>query len=152
MSSEKGKEKAHSPSSAQHLSLSSGAPQTHPCFAHDVDLTSAMQPQRRVPLVHGDTFVCTGGVDVPRLLRASRASLLDKASLLGANVLVDESWTCTIRQPKMRRDGTYRVQVRYNASASRSNTTPDPQRPVALDKAKSVPGLMTILQREEFNP
>ncbi|KAH7887066.1 hypothetical protein F5I97DRAFT_1936614 [Phlebopus sp. FC_14] len=108
------------------LSFTSGEPQTHPTLCGE-DATC----KRRVPMVH--------------------ASLFEKAEFLGANVLVEESWECTIRVPKNKKDGTFRVHIRYYASASRSSR-PDPQKPVALDKVRNVPGLMTIVEREEFSP
>ena len=39
-----------------------------------------------------EEFVCLDGVDVEKLLRASRLALLDHASPLGVNVLVDEQY------------------------------------------------------------
>lgn len=39
-----------------------------------------------------DVYVCIDAVDVAKLLRASRTSLLDQASPLNANVLVDEQY------------------------------------------------------------
>ncbi|KAH7920182.1 hypothetical protein BV22DRAFT_1021700 [Leucogyrophana mollusca] len=131
---------------AHHVDSASGDPQTHPSLRGE-DATC----KRKVPMGHGDVFVCTGAVDVAKLLRGSRASLLEKAELLGGNVLVDESWSCTICGPKNRKDGTFKVQIRYYASASRSSR-PDPQKPVALDRVQNVPGLMTIIDREEFTP
>jgi len=133
-------------SQADTLDFASGQPVTHISLCGE-DATC----KRRVPLVHGDLFLCKGAVDVCKLLRGSRASLLEKAEFLGANVLVDESWVCNIRIPKNRRDGTFRVQIRYYASASRSSR-PDAQKPVALDKVHNVPGLMTIVEREEIAP
>jgi len=132
---------------AQHdgLDFASGIPITHPSLCGE-----GRTCHRRVPLEHGDRFVCKGAVDVTKLLRSSRASLLEKAVLLGATVLVDESWVCRIRIPKNKQDGKFRVQIRYNASASRSSL-PDPQKPVALDKVMNVPGLMTIVGREEID-
>lgn len=38
------------------------------------------------------------------------------------------------------------LQVQYSANAARSDRR-DPGRPVALDRSKGVPGLMTILKR-----
>ncbi|KIM70621.1 hypothetical protein SCLCIDRAFT_100849 [Scleroderma citrinum Foug A] len=127
------------------LDFCSGDPQTHPCLFGE-----GTTPRNRVSLVHSDLFTCKGAVDVPKLLRASRASLLEKAEYLGGNILVEESWGCTIRMPKVARQGSYRVRVRYCAFASRSSR-PDPQKPVALDKVRNVPGLMTILHREEVS-
>ncbi|KAI9459766.1 hypothetical protein HD554DRAFT_2029148 [Boletus coccyginus] len=126
------------------LDFSSGIPITHPTLCEENATCN-----RRVPLEHGDRYVCKGAVDVAKLLRGSRASLLEKAIMLGGNVLVEESWMCQIRIPKNRQDGKFRVQIRYCASASRSSL-PDPQKPVALDKVTNVPGLMTIIAREEI--
>ncbi|KAI6000110.1 hypothetical protein EDC04DRAFT_2584208 [Pisolithus marmoratus] len=134
-------------SKAESLNCSSGdEPQTHPSLAGE-----GATGRRRVSVVHSDLFTCKGGVDVPKLLRATRMSLLEKAEFLGANVLVEESWEFTIRIPKDPRHRLYKVRVRYLASASRSSR-PDPQKPVALDKVRNIPGLMTILEREEVTP
>jgi hypothetical protein len=40
--------------------------------------------------VQNDIFFCRDAVDVPKLLRGSRASLFERAENIGANVLVDE--------------------------------------------------------------
>lgn len=69
------------------LDFASGIPITHPTLSGE-DATC----KRRVPLNHGDRFVCKDAVDVAKLLRGSRASLLEKAVYLGANVLVEERW------------------------------------------------------------
>ncbi|THH32776.1 hypothetical protein EUX98_g1409 [Antrodiella citrinella] len=116
----------------------SGDPQTHP----GIQLTC----ERKVPLDEEERFVCRDGVDTMKLLRAARTTLYEKAEALGANVLVDEQWSCAISGP--RRDGSYRVLIRYSACASRSSVA-DPQKPVGLENARCVPGLMTILSRDE---
>lgn len=67
------------------LDFCSGDPQTHPCLFGE-----GTTPRNRVSLVHSDLFTCKGAVDVPKLLRASRASLLEKAEYLGGNILVEE--------------------------------------------------------------
>jgi len=98
---------------------------------------------RKVPLQEQRRrFFCRGGVDVKRLLRTMRATLLEEAQMIGATVLVDEQWTCYIHAPK--RDGIYKVDMCYIASAARSETA-DPQQPVALENARGVPGLMTVV-------
>ncbi|KZT04449.1 uncharacterized protein LAESUDRAFT_657779 [Laetiporus sulphureus 93-53] len=103
--------------------------------------------RRCIPLIKEYTFVCRDGVDTARLLRLVRAELLEQAKTLGGSVLVDEQWSCTICGP--RDDGrTFKVHIRYAASAARS-ARPDPQSPVAIEHAKGIPGLMTILDREE---
>jgi hypothetical protein len=89
--------------------------------------------------------VCANAVDAAKLLRLSRDTLLERAQTLGANVLVDESWSCTIQSPKSRSDN-YRAQVHYTAAAARASKD-DPRKPIALEQAKSVAGLMTIVSR-----
>ncbi|KAI0716534.1 hypothetical protein C8Q76DRAFT_767611 [Earliella scabrosa] len=132
----RGKAKEH------HVESSSGAePLTHPSLTGK-DVVSA----RKVPLEEHETFVCRDGVDAAKLLRAVRGMLYQKALDVGANVLVDEQWTCTICGPRHRSDGTFRVYITYRANAARSDRR-DPQRPVAIENAKDVPGLMTILNR-----
>ncbi|OCH86848.1 hypothetical protein OBBRIDRAFT_737225 [Obba rivulosa] len=132
-----------SPKQKQHIQSSSGEPYTH----LSLDAPGAVS-ERRVPLVQKDDFVCRDAVDVVRLLRLVRASLYEKAEALGANVLIDEQWTCTIHGPRDRSGATYRVHIEYSASAARSDK-PDPQRPPLLEKAQGVPGLMTILSRSD---
>ncbi|KAI0738964.1 hypothetical protein C8Q80DRAFT_1113235 [Daedaleopsis nitida] len=125
-----------------HIESSSGdAPQTHPSLAEDNAVSA-----RKVPLEESQTFVCRDGVDAAKLLRAVRGALFQKALDVGANVLVDEQWTCTICGPRHRSDGTFRVYINYSAKAARSDRR-DPERPVAMENAKAVPGLMTILNR-----
>ncbi|KAG2143013.1 hypothetical protein DEU56DRAFT_939223 [Suillus clintonianus] len=133
-------------SKAESIVSTSGEPQTYPLLQGE-----GATSKRKVPLVQSDLFFCRDAVDVPKLLRGSRASLLERAESMGANVLVDESWECSIRVPRDRRQGSFKVQVRYCASASRSSI-PDPQKPVALDRVQNVSGLMTILDREELSP
>ncbi|KIP12100.1 hypothetical protein PHLGIDRAFT_98439 [Phlebiopsis gigantea 11061_1 CR5-6] len=130
-SSSKAKEKEYP------IESSSGEPQTHPVL-HGEGVTSA----RKVPLQDQRRFLCRNGVDVKRLLRTIRGEMLEEAQMIGANVLVDEWWTCYIHAPK--RDGVYKVDIRYCASAARSATA-DPQQPIALGNARSVPGLMTVI-------
>jgi hypothetical protein len=98
--------------------------------------------------MHQDQFICLGAVDLAKLLRACRATLYNNAENLGANVLIEEQWSAKISTPKHRNDGTFRVHIRYSASAARSEKC-DSHRPVALDQAKGIPGLMTILERLE---
>ncbi|KAG0706964.1 hypothetical protein DFH29DRAFT_899366 [Suillus ampliporus] len=135
-----------STSKAETIDSTSGDPQTHPLLQGE-----GATSKRKVPLVQSDLFLCRDAVDVPKLLRESRASLLERAEIMGANVLVDESWECSIRVPRDRRHGSFKVQIRYCASASRSSL-PDPQKPIALHRVQNVPGLMTVLDREELSP
>ncbi|KAJ7598955.1 hypothetical protein C8J56DRAFT_915468 [Mycena floridula] len=121
------------------IESSSGAPQSHP------GLADAVIGSKKELLQLNDVFICMGAVNVATLLRATRGTLMEMAENLGANVLLDERWTCAISQ---RQKGAFRVQIRYQASAARS-AKPDPHRPVALEQAKGVPGLMTIVKRNE---
>jgi len=121
-----------------HIDSSSGEPQTHPSLSGE-----GVTCPEKVDLELKRVFMCESAVDVAKLLRLSRAELFERARLWNANVLVNEQWHSTICGPKHRKDGSFKVQIRYSASASRSSM-PDPQKPVAIDKVKSVPGLMTI--------
>ncbi|KAK7044749.1 hypothetical protein R3P38DRAFT_2880626 [Favolaschia claudopus] len=133
--------RAHDQIKPWHIeSLSGEDPQSHPGVLEGATSTA------REPLRHTDVFICDGAVNVAQLLRATRKSLLDLADLIGANALVDEKWNCTICGPKHRPNGTFKVEISYTASATRSDR-PDPHRPVALDKVKGVPGLMTVVKR-----
>ena len=67
------------------IQSSSGEPKTHPALSAE----GATLP-RKIPLVEERRFVCRDGVDVKKLLRTMRATLLEEAQMLGANVLVDE--------------------------------------------------------------
>lgn len=125
----------------QIVSSSGPKPVTH------TSLYGAVSPYK-VPMSRDDEFTCASGVDVPKLLRACRTSLLEQARTIGANVLVDEQWHVTIIPPKNLVDGSYKVQIQYSANATRSDRR-DPGRPVALDQVESVPGLMTILKRTQ---
>lgn len=123
-----------------HTVLTSGEPKTQPGVAE------GCKGKEILSVEYIDHFMCAGGVNVPTLLRASRTALLERIDALGANALLDEEWECTISGPKPLHNGTYKVQVRYMANATRSSAV-DPRRPVALDKAKGIPGLMTIIKR-----
>ncbi|THG96508.1 hypothetical protein EW145_g7768 [Phellinidium pouzarii] len=128
---------------AHHTNSTSGPESvTHPSL-----LAEEGVPEKHARLEVQDEFVCAYAVDVEKLLRASRASLLDRAALFNANVLVDEQWSCSICCPKNRSDGSYRVHIRYAATAA-SSPIRDPRQPVELDKASGVPGLMTIVSRD----
>ncbi|KAF8708906.1 hypothetical protein AX14_013531 [Amanita brunnescens Koide BX004] len=122
------------------LQSSSGqTPLSHPGLAEHAC-------HRREPIKRIDTYHCAGAVNVPDLLRTTRFELLDFASMLGANALVEEQWTCTILGSRSRNKRAYKAQIRYEAQATRS-TWPDPHWPVALNQARSIPGLMTVLRR-----
>jgi hypothetical protein len=125
-----------------HITCSSGTdPITTPSLA-----APNVVSVRKVSVVHQDQFICLGAVDLAKLLRACRATLFNNAENLGANVLVEEQWSAKISTAKHRNDGVFRVHIRYSASAARSEKC-DSRRPVALDQAKGIPGLMTILER-----
>jgi len=123
------------------LELSSGDPKTHP------NVAESAKDHDKIPVEQTDHFVCSGGVNLSTLLRITRISLMEHAGReLGANSVVDEQWECTISGPKPVQSGKYKVLIRYTASATISSVS-DCRCPVALDQAKSIPGLMCILQR-----
>lgn len=68
-----------------HIESSSGEPITDPRL-----IGEGVVSAKRVPLMEKERFVCRDGVDVVKLLRAVRSSLLEKAENRGANVLVEE--------------------------------------------------------------
>lgn len=72
---------------SHHIVSDSGEPQTHPSLAAEGAVS-----ERKVPLVQQEHFVCRDAVDVPKLLRAVRGALYEKALSVGANVLVDEQY------------------------------------------------------------
>lgn len=74
-----------STSKAEIIDFTSGEPKTHSSLQGEGATSS-----RKVPVEQNDLFSCMGAVDVPKLLRGSRASLLERAEFIGANVLVDE--------------------------------------------------------------
>ncbi|KAF7321758.1 hypothetical protein MKEN_00697500 [Mycena kentingensis (nom. inval.)] len=121
------------------FSTSGSEPQSHP------GMLEAAGEERSL-LAHKDVFVCSEAVNLAQLLRATRNTLLEDAEFMGANALVDERWEATICGPKNRRNGFFKVEISYSASATRSERA-DPHRPVALDQVKGVPGLMTVLKR-----
>jgi len=98
-------------------------------------------------VTHHDVFVCSNGVDTKRLLVLSRNRVLERAEALGGNSMIDESWSCTICKQETKRGTCYRVSISYQGTPARSNL-PDPRRPVAMDFAQGIPGLMTVLSRQ----
>ena len=67
----------------QIVSTSGPEPITHPSLSNVVST-------HKVSIRREDQFVCVSAVDVPKLLRACRSTLLDQARTIGANVLVEE--------------------------------------------------------------
>ncbi|TEB28165.1 hypothetical protein FA13DRAFT_1633513 [Coprinellus micaceus] len=124
-----------------HLVSSSGnAPITQP---HIRDSTLAEGP--RIPIIYNDVFEVVGGVNTSTLLRVTKQAILETIERrgLGTNALADEQWECIISGPKKQ---AYNVQINYSATAVYC-THPDVSKPVALDRAQIVPGLMTITKR-----
>ncbi|KAF8802230.1 hypothetical protein BYT27DRAFT_7113345 [Phlegmacium glaucopus] len=130
--------------SADDLELTSGDPKTHP------NVAESAKDQGKILVEQTDLFVCAGGVNLPTLLRITRIALMEHVERqLGANSVVNERWECTISGQKPVHARTYKVQIRYSASATMSSV-PDCRRPVALDQATSIPGLMSILKRNDL--
>ncbi|KZT25752.1 hypothetical protein NEOLEDRAFT_1133287 [Neolentinus lepideus HHB14362 ss-1] len=134
---------ASSKANSNHIDSSSGSEyMTHPTLQDDPTVGA-----KKLPLIQEETFIVVDAVDVRKLVRASRAALLDKAKTLGANCLVDERWSCTVHPTKSSGNhATYKVHVTYEASAARTSRR-DPRTPPALENSRGVPGLMTILKR-----
>ncbi|KAF5357199.1 hypothetical protein D9756_006591 [Leucocoprinus leucothites] len=138
----------------RHLERQSKRPHTIACTSGPEPLThpraqaNSQQDSARVMLGHKDNYVCAGngGVDVVRLLRATRSAIVEQATTVGANALVDERWSYVINQPKHRPRGQYKISVQYTASAISANCRDTPH-PVAMDKIQSIPGLMTVISR-----
>ncbi|KAG6812220.1 hypothetical protein H0H92_003841 [Tricholoma furcatifolium] len=126
-------------SKAHHIESSSGEPQTHPT----VTLNTF---EKTGPYELKETYICSDAVDMQFLLRTTRKSLLEHICNAGLNALVDEQWKYTICCPKNPSSNTFRIQISYIACCAQS-CMPDPHKPVALDKIKSIPGLMTINAR-----
>lgn len=119
---------------------SSGPARTHAVLAD----TKPVKVGPRV--IHTEQFICKGGVDTGRLLDISRKKLYTTAKAMGGNVLLDEQWDCSIRHPKLQKH-EFKVTIRYSATVARS-FFPDGQRPVGIEAAKGVKGLMTVLDRQ----
>jgi len=117
----------------------SGDPQTHPAVRRAVDDQQLLNAQR-IELT--DSYRVVGGVNLPLLLRKTRESML-----LQGDALAEEKWDVDIVPKKKTRAGhAYKVSVSYSAARIPSALV-DPHLPVALDAARGIPGLMTIVSR-----
>ncbi|KAF9013734.1 hypothetical protein BDZ89DRAFT_1023599 [Hymenopellis radicata] len=102
-----------------------------------------------------DTYIVAGGVNAKCLLRATRNSLMEVAEFVHAESeeagLYDEQWSITISPKHISRGNEkgFKVTIHYSACPKASSMRRDPHVPVALDRAKGVPGLMTILQYDQ---
>ena len=65
----------------------SGEPRSHPSLGGDGEVSA-----RKVPLEEAQRFLCKDGVDLKKLLRRMRATLLEEAQAIGATVLVNEQY------------------------------------------------------------
>lgn len=72
---------------ALNIRCSSGEPQTATSLQAEGAINS-----KKVQIKHHDLFFVKDGVDVPKLLRGTRATLYDAALYIGGNVLVDEQY------------------------------------------------------------
>ena len=66
-------------------------PLTHP-RTQQATFHDSKESITRTAVAHKDTYICAGngGVDAVRLLRVTRGFLVEQATMLGANTLVDE--------------------------------------------------------------
>ncbi|KZT21708.1 hypothetical protein NEOLEDRAFT_1073130 [Neolentinus lepideus HHB14362 ss-1] len=124
-----------------HIKSSSGPARTHSTLENRT-------VTRHGRLVHLDSYLCSGAVDIAKLLYLSRRDLLSSARDCGGNVLLDEEWSYEIAHPTFRRHNRYKVTIRYSATIGRS-CWPDAQKPVQLANAHGIAGLMTILDRSD---
>jgi hypothetical protein len=95
---------------------------------------------------HKDEFTCKGGVDAGRLVNLARKGLYSTAKEMGGNVLLEEKWDCEIRHPRYQRRDQFKVTIHYSATVARSYK-PDAQKPVEIEAAKGIKGLMTVIDR-----
>ncbi|KAG9104496.1 hypothetical protein FRC06_001877 [Ceratobasidium sp. 370] len=119
---------------------SSGEPASHPEIGEIF--------RRYGPVSIHETFECTDAVDPVRLLTLSRKELLSETRARGGNALADEVWEYTVS----RKGKTgYVVKIDYTACAvlTKGEGVSDPQKPVAIDiaKTKGINGLMTVTSR-----
>jgi len=71
--------------STDELELTSGDPKTHP------NVAEGAKDQDKIPVEQTDHFVCSGGVNLPMLLRITRVALMEHIERqLGANSVVNE--------------------------------------------------------------
>jgi len=114
---------------------------------HDRLVDGKPECRKNDVITHQDVFVCLNGVDTARLLLFSRKRVFERVELLGGNAIIDERWSCTICKHQTRHGIMYKVSIQYQGTPARC-VLPDPQRPVAANEAKGVPGLMTIVSRQ----
>ncbi|OJA09094.1 hypothetical protein AZE42_02567 [Rhizopogon vesiculosus] len=147
----------HDAKETECIESSSGPARTHPCQAD-------FKPTTVGPRVdHKDEFICKGGVDAGRLLNLARKGLYSTATKMGGNVLLEEKWDCEIRYPRSQCRDQFKVtvsapfrvnehqdrsllQIHYSATVARSYR-PDSQKPVEIQAAKGIKGLMTVIDR-----
>ncbi|KAG2142489.1 hypothetical protein BD769DRAFT_1348533 [Suillus cothurnatus] len=122
----------------ERIESSSGPARTHACLA---DLKPTLVGPR---VEHKDEFTCKGGVDAGRLVNLARKGLYSTAKEMGGNVLLEEklAWLASLYQ---RRD-QFKVTIHYSATVARSYK-PDAQKPVEIEAAKGIKGLMTVIDR-----
>jgi hypothetical protein len=124
----------------ERIESSSGPARTHACLA---DLKPTLVGPR---VEHKDEFTCKGGVDAGRLVNLARKGLYSTAKEMGGNVLLEEKWDCEIRHPRYQRRDQFKVTIHYSATVARSYK-PDAQKPVEIEAAKGIKGLMTVIDR-----
>lgn len=71
---------------SHHIQSNSGdQPITHPSLTGEGAVSV-----RQVPLYTEERYVCKDGVDVVKLLRTTRAALMERAEAIGGNALINE--------------------------------------------------------------
>ncbi|KIJ40200.1 hypothetical protein M422DRAFT_174167 [Sphaerobolus stellatus SS14] len=127
----------------QLLTCSSGAE----AKTHDLIVDSNPECRNTAVIVYRDVSECRDGVDVQRLLRLSRAKVMQRVEKLGGNTIVHEKWSCLITKHPSKQTTAYRVSITYEGTPARSDL-PDPGQPIALDQVKGIPGLMTVVSHQ----
>jgi len=94
-----------------------------------------------------ESFACVDGVDAPKLLRATRGLLHERAEgVLGSCVFVEESWTCSVYSHRHRQEVGYRVHTRYSATSA-SLTKDIPQSPTRAAFPSNLPPITEATEK-----
>ncbi|CAE6526111.1 unnamed protein product [Rhizoctonia solani] len=122
-------------------------PRNRCCSGDPVSHPDIGEVSKKYGSVHAhETFECEDAVEPVRLLTLTRRTLVNEARARGGNALVDEVWEYTVSK---RGKSGYTVKVDYTAAAAFVDGVHDPQKPVAIEiaKTKGINGLMTVTSR-----
>ncbi|TFK41402.1 hypothetical protein BDQ12DRAFT_711145 [Crucibulum laeve] len=128
-------------SSESGVKCASGPARTHTHLT-DADAVIATGPR----VTRRETYLCKGAVNTARLLHLTRKEVYDIAKDHNANVLLNEEWSCDIKNPWYRSKDEYKAIIQYSANIARSHRE-DAQKPVAIENARGIEGVMIVLER-----